>query len=179
MKCPKCNLELNKGICLKCGYMENGFNIKRNKENNKYKDERIYNEDFDIMNQNTTKLLNLLLGPFYFSYRNHLFTGILICTIDLLILIFEINLQNALTSLGNIYNLFAFFNIVFYPIINRMLYMGFSNIICLKLDKIKINKIQKKENSTQILEKHKSRSLAKLIINILIYAITFILLMKG
>ena len=179
MKCPKCKLELNKGICLKCGYMENGYNIERNKENEKYKDIRIYNEDFDIMNQNSTKLLNLLLGPFYFSYRNHLFIGILISIIDLLILTFEINFQNALTTLGSIYNLFAFFNIVLYPIVNRMLYMGFSNVICIKIDEINIKKIKKQENYIQKLEKHKNRSWIKIIINLVIYVIMLGFLLKG
>ena len=176
MKCPKCNLELNKGICLKCGYMENGYKIEKDKENDKYKDIRIYNEDFDVMNQNTTKIQNLILGPFYFAYRNHLYTGIIISIIDLLILIFEINLQNALTTLGSIYNLFAFFNIVFYPIINRMIYMGFSNIICLKLDEINMKKIQNQENYTQKLEKHKSTSIIKILINVIIYAAIYILI---
>ena len=29
MICPKCNIELEKGICLKCGYMENGEQIEQ------------------------------------------------------------------------------------------------------------------------------------------------------
>ena len=52
MKCPNCNIELEKGICLKCGYMENGNTIEQFKDTNQHTNVRLYNEDYDEMNTN-------------------------------------------------------------------------------------------------------------------------------
>ena len=82
MVCPKCNINLDRGICLKCGYMENGEQIEQYKPNDKYTDIRIYNEDFETMNQNQKKYINLIMGPLYFSYRNHILAGTIISIIS-------------------------------------------------------------------------------------------------
>lgn len=179
MICPNCDIEMNKGICLKCGYMENGNYIEQYKKEDRNTDIRIYNEDFDEMNTNQKKYLNFLLGPFYFSYRNHTITGFIIGIIAFIILYFEITLTNALTGIGSIFNLIAFFNITFYIIINRVLYMGFSNVICLTVDKYKIKKIKRKNNNyIDKLVKHKSRSLTQVIIHILLYIILISIIIK-
>ena len=180
MNCPNCNIEMNKGICLKCGYMENGNYIERFKKDDRNTDIRIYNEDYDEMNMNSKKIINLILGPLYFSYRNHLITGIIVSGLSLAILYFEILLTQSLLSLGNIFTLIAFFNTTFYILINRILYMGFSNSICLKLDRNRINKLKGKPNYMDLLVNHKNKSIAKIIINILIYIviISIILFLK-
>ena len=121
MKCPKCNVEMDKGICIKCGYMENGNYIEQFKKDDRNTNIRIYNEDFDEMNTNQKKYLNFLLGPFYFSYRNHLITGFIIGIIAYMIYSFEVKLTNALTSIGSIYTLIAFINVILYILINRIL----------------------------------------------------------
>lgn len=73
MKYPRCNVELENGICLKCGFIETGQQIEKFKTNEKYTDIRIYNDDFEQMNMNENKIANFLLGPLYFSFRNHIF----------------------------------------------------------------------------------------------------------
>lgn len=159
-------------FCIKCGYMENGNYIEQFKKEEKYTDIRIYNENFDEMNTNQKRYLNFLLGPFYFSYRNHIITGFIIGIIEFLIYIFEMILTSALTSIGNIFTLIAFFNIIFYIVINRILYMGFSNAICLFIDKHKIMKIKRKNNNyIDKLIKHKSTSIIFILMHILLYAI--------
>ena len=178
MKCPRCNLELEKGICLKCGYMGNGEQIERFKKEDKYTDIRIYNDDFETMNQNQQKYLNLLLGPLYFSYRNHLIIGTIISIVFFIILYFEMKLTNYLLSIGTLCTLLAFFNITFYILINRVLYMTFSNPICIKLDNIKIKKIKKKKNYIDKLVRHKSKSIISLILQLVIYIIIGILILK-
>ena len=182
MKCPNCNIELERNICIKCGYMENGNYIEKFKKEDKYTDIRIYNEAFDEMNLNLKKWKNFILGPFYFSYRNHIITGTIIGIIAFLIFLFEIYLTNSLNFIGNIYSLIAFFNVVFYITINRILYMGFSNVICLAIDKKKINKIKEKnKNYIEKLVNHKSTGIAYILIQILIYAIIIgiIYIIKG
>ena len=174
MKCPKCNIELNKGICLKCGYMENGNQIEQFKKHDKYTNIRIYNEDFDQMNQNLNKGIVFVLGPFYFSYRNHLLIGLIIGIIDILLLMLVYNIVNALTSLGSIYNLYAFFIVVFYPIINRVLYMSFSNSICILLDTYKVKRI----SNMDTLVNHRSKSFIKIFIHILLYMVILGFILK-
>lgn len=174
MMCPKCGISLEKGVCLKCGFMENGNVIHRYNNSDKYTSFRIYNEDFDNMNQNFYKFLIFILGPFYFSYRNHLFFGFFIGLIDLLFSSFVLEVIDSLNFLGNIYSLYAFFLTVFYPIVNRALYMGFSNSICIKLDGIGIKKLEKYDNYMDLLVNHKCRSFGKLIIHVLLYVVLFL-----
>ena len=177
MICPRCKIEMNKGICLKCGYMENGNQIERYKHQEKYDDIRIYNEDFDEMNTNEKKYLNFLLGPIYFSYRNHLLVGTIITIISLIILKIEMSLTNSLLSIGGLADLFAFINIVIYITINRILYMSFSNILCIKLDNLKIKNIKKQNKDyMNILVKHNSKSIISTVIQIAI--IIAIILLK-
>lgn len=177
MICPKCKIEMNKGICLKCGYMENGNQIEQYKNQKKYDDIRIYNEDFDEMNTNEKKYLNFLLGPIYFSYRNHLLVGTIITIISLIILKIEMTLTNSLLSVGGLADLFAFINIVIYITINRILYMSFSNILCIKLDNLKIKNIKKQNKDyMNILVKHNSKSIISTVIQIAI--IIAIILLK-
>lgn len=168
MICPRCNIELDKGICLKCGYMQNGEQIEQFKKEDKYTDIRIYNDDFDKMNTNQNKLLNLILGPLYFSFRNHLIIGTVISIISLLILNVEIKLTNYLLSIGSLCTLLAFFNAIFYIFINRIIYMSFSNPLCIKLDELKIKTKKPNKNYIEKLVRHKSKSILSLILQIII-----------
>ena len=175
MKCPNCNIEMNNGICLKCGYMSNGNYIEQYKKTDKYTAIRMYNEDYDIMNYNSSKLLTFFLGPFYFSYRNHLLIGFLISIIDLLMFLLYININDSLNYLGSIFSVFAYFNTVFYPIINRAFYIGFSNTICIFIDKCMVKKLMLKSNYIDKLIKHKSKSFLKLFIHILLFIVVIII----
>lgn len=175
MKCPNCNVELEKGICLKCGYMENGNKIERFKDSNQHTEIRLYNEDFDEMNTNQNKFLNFIMGSYYFSYRGHLITGLISTIIATLVFLFEIKLTNALEILGSGAVLGIFLNTTFYVIINRVIYMSFSNPICIAIDKCKSKKIKNKDK----LIKHKCRNYMYLIIHILISIIPIILILKN
>ena len=178
MICPKCNIELEKGICLKCGYMENGEQIEQFKKDDKYTDIRIYNEDFEQMNTNQNKCINFLLGPLYFSFRNHLIIGTIISLLAFLILYMEMKITDYFLQIGTLCTLLAFFNLTFYILINRVTYMAFSNPICIELDKIKIKKIKKHKNYIDKLARHKSKSFLSLLIQILIYIIIGIFILK-
>lgn len=179
MVCPKCNINLDRGICLKCGYMENGEQIEQYKPNDKYTDIRIYNEDFETMNQNQKKYINLIMGPLYFSYRNHILAGTIISIISFLILYIEIKITDYILSIGILSTLLYFLNTTTYILINRILYMSFSNVICIKLDNAKIKKIKKQnKNYIEILSKHKSKSIISLLIQIFFYIIISIFLLK-
>lgn len=175
MKCPNCNIELEKGICLKCGYMENGNIIEQFKDTNQHTNVRLYNEDYDEMNTNQNKCLNLIMGSYYFSYRGHLITGLISTIIASLILFLELKITNALGQLGSDIMLVIFLNATFYIIINRIIYMSFSNPICIGLDKCKSKKIK----DTNKLVNHKCRNITYLIIHILLSIIPMILILKN
>ena len=179
MLCPRCNIELENGICLKCGFAESGENIERFKKNDKYTDIRLYNDDFEEMNTNQYKIINFFMGPLYFSFRNHLIVGTIISLLAFLVLKFEIALTNYFLSIGTLCTLLAFFNVTFYAVINRALYMAFSNSICIALDKIKIKRIKSKyEDPIPVLVNHNSKSILTLLIQILIYIITAVFILK-
>ena len=175
MKCPNCNIELEKGICLKCGYMENGNTIEQFKDTNQHTNVRLYNEDYDEMNTNQNKCLNLIMGSYYFSYRGHLITGLISTIIASLILFLELKITNALEQLGSEIMLVIFLNATFYIIINRIIYMSFSDPICIEIDKCKSKKIK----DTNKLVNHKCRNLLYLIIHILLSVIPLILIIKN
>lgn len=175
MKCPNCNIELEKGICLKCGYMENGNTIEQFKDTNQHTNVRLYNEDYDEMNTNQNKCLNLIMGSYYFSYRGHLITGLISTIIASLILFLELKITNALGQLGSEIMLVIFLNATFYIIINRIIYMSFSDPICIEIDKCKSKKIK----DTNKLVNHKCRNLLYLIIHILLSVIPLILIIKN
>lgn len=179
MECPRCNIELENGICLKCGFVEDGQQIEQFKKNDKYTDIRIYNLDFEEMNTNQNKFVNFLMGPLYFSFRNHLIVGTIISILAYLVLMFEIRLTNYFLTIGTLCTLLAFFNITFYIVINRVLYMAFSNPICIVLDKIKIKRIKKhNKNYIDKFVNHNAKSILTLLIQILIYIIIAIFILK-
>ena len=175
MKCPNCNIELEKGICLKCGYMQNGNKIERFKDTNQHTEVRLYNEDFDEMNTNQNKFLNFIMGSYYFSYRGHLIAGLISTIISSIILFFELKLTNALSQLGIGTLLLRFLNTTFYIVINRIIYMSFSNPICIEIDKSKSKKIK----DTNKLVNHKCKNILYLIIHILLSIIPLVLILKN
>lgn len=175
MICPKCNVEMERGICIKCGYMENGNTIEQFKDTDQHTDIRLYNEDFDQMNTNQKKLMNFIMGSYYFSYRGHLIMGLISTIIAFTVLLFEIKLTNAILALGNISLLMNFLNLTLYIIINRIIYMSFSNPICIEIDKCKSKKIK----DTNKLVNHKCRNILYLIIHVLLSVIPLILIIKN
>lgn len=152
--------------------MENGNTIEQFKDSDQHTNVRLYNEDYDEMNTNQNKCLNLIMGSYYFSYRGHLITGLISTIIASLILFLELKITNALGQLGSEIMLVIFLNATFYIIINRIIYMSFSDPICIEIDKCKSKKIK----DTNKLVNHKCRNLLYLIIHILLSVIPIILI---
>lgn len=155
--------------------MENGNTIEQFKDSDQHTNVRLYNEDYDEMNTNQNKCLNLIIGSYYFSYRGHLITGLISTIIASLILFLELKITNALGQLGSEIMLVIFLNATFYIIINRIIYMSFSDPICIEIDKCKSKKIK----DTNKLVNHKCRNLLYLIIHILLSVIPIILILKN
>ena len=111
--------------------------------------------------------------------RNHLLIGTIISILSYIIFMFEMKITDAFLSIGTLCTLLAVINITFYIVINRVLYMTFSNAICIELDKIKIKAI-KKHNEKYIdkLVTHKSKSIISLLVQILIYILVAIFILK-
>lgn len=152
--------------------MENGNTIEQFKDSDQHTNVRLYNEDYDEMNTNQNKCLNLIMGSYYFSYRGHLITGLISTIIASLILFLELKITNALGQLGSEIMLVIFLNATFYIIVNRIIYMSFSDPICIEIDKCKSKKIK----DTNKLVNHKCRNLLYLIIHILLSVIPIILI---
>lgn len=155
--------------------MENGNTIEQFKDSDQHTNVRLYNEDYDEMNTNQNKCLNLIIGSYYFSYRGHLITGLISTIIASLILFLELKITNALGQLGSEIMLVIFLNATFYIIVNRIIYMSFSDPICIEIDKCKSKKIK----DTNKLVNHKCRNLLYLIIHILLSVIPIILILKN
>lgn len=172
MICPKCKIEMKNGFCLKCGYMESGNMIQTESKNDKrYEDMKILNEDFDMMNRNENGLIAMLLGNFYLSYHGHLFTGLLLGLLDYLLFY----LINVITS-DFYFSFIIYFSIFFYLLVTRILYGIFLNIICIKLDELKIKiikKIYKQNYKNKLGGYHKS--IVYVFLNILIYVIIIVI----
>jgi len=170
MICPKCNGKIVDGCCTKCGYLENGNRIENNNID-KNEDLKLFNKDFEIINENRNLLWVFILGPLYFSYRGYFFLGTILGLIDYFIFYYFINtsimvLVFGITMIGPIYIL-----------INRLIYIIFSNYICLLIDKIKIKRIKKKykESYKEKLKEYKHNKYY-LIFSIIIYlALIFII----
>ena len=171
MICPKCNVEMEKGICIRCGYMENGNTIEQFKDSNQHTEVRLYNEDYDQMNTNQNKFMNFIMG----SYRGHFVIGIISTTIAFTILFLELKITKALSQFGSVTLILTFLNTILYLVINRVIYMSFSNPICIELDKCKSKKIK----DTNKLINHKCRNMMFLLIHILLSIMPLILIIKN
>lgn len=169
MKCPKCEIELINGCCLRCGYLPNGNQIKYNYETiDKFKEQKLFNKNFDTMYRNEKLYINFILGPLYFSYRGHFILGTISVFIDFLLF----------WLVGNIAAMFSFFPIIMcvYMAINRIIYSGFSNVICLLIDNIRIKSIKKrcKDNYLEKLKDYKHKKIY-LLLTILFYLIPIVI----
>lgn len=168
MICPKCQRELKDGCCLKCGYMDNGNSIDLiKKEENKFEDMQLFNNDFDKMYRNENSIFPLIFGSYYLSYRGYLILGTLLGILDPFLCIL---IGNKLRS--PYFQFTGHYSMIFYIILTRILYGTTFNALCITLDKIKIKWLKKiyKDKYKERLIKHKSR-LFYVFLNFLIYAI--------
>jgi len=152
MRCEKCDGKIVGGCCTKCGTLQNGNKIMQ-VEVDKNEDLKLYNKDFDIINQNKNLFLIFLLGPLYFSYRGYFLLGTVLGIVDYLLLYYMMN--NVLNII--IFILGSMWVFLLYMFINRLFYIIFSNYLCLLIDKYKVKKIKEKykKNYKSILKKHK------------------------
>lgn len=152
MRCEKCDGKIVGGCCTKCGALQNGNQIKE-VEIDKNEDLKLYNKDFDIVNQNKNLFLIFIFGPLYFSYRGYFLLGTILGIVDYLLLYYMMN--NVLGIIIFIFGPAIVF--ILYMLINRLFYVIFSNYICLLIDKYKVKKIKEKytKNYKSILKKHK------------------------
>ena len=167
MKCPKCNGTIVDSCCVNCGYLLNGNQIK-NKEIDKNEDLKLFNKDFDTINRNKNLLLIFILGPLYFSYRGYFFIGTMMGLIDYLLFYYFMN--NLFTIIILIFG--GFWVAMIYLFLNRLIYIIFSNHICILIDKIKIKIIKKKhkENYKVKLKQYKHNKYY-LLITLIVYLI--------
>ena len=82
MKCPKCKCQMIDGVCIKCGYMKTGVNIKINYDYSR-SDLELFEKDYDNMIHNRKLLKPYLLGTLYIGYKGHLIIGVLLSFIEL------------------------------------------------------------------------------------------------
>lgn len=139
MKCPNCNKEMHDNYCMVCGYMTNGNFVGEYVEF-KNKDIKVFQKDFDVMNQNSNKILTLFLGPLYFSYKGNFLFGFIFLIIDILLFILSAYIFSIIPFTFPL----TFLGVFIYILISRTFYMSFSNYICLRLDEIKISRYKRK-----------------------------------
>lgn len=168
-KCPKCNAVIYNDCCVGCGYMTNGNYIKVNSSATKFKDLRTYNNSFEEMTRNEKKFITFILGSFYFSYRNHFLIGILISTFDVLFSCFIIEWFMDFFAPSDLLMLyFVYVYILLYIIIKKLLYMTFANMVCLKLDELRLKHLKiKHKNYEEIISSHDDKSVFKLLLNLI------------
>lgn len=164
MICPRCNVEMKSYYCIRCGYMENGKKIGEYKFKSKYEDVRLYNMSFDEMYRNEKKFYPFLLGNFYFSYKNHLFTGFIFGIIDFIFFYSIATLSSVLLS----NSLFINLSLLTYVILNRLFYCTFANAICIEIDKYMVKRLNKKDKKESI-AKHKDKKITNIFLNVLLY----------
>jgi len=173
MNCPKCNSEFMDGCCIKCGYMLNGNQIEE-KNADKFKEQKLFNKDFDKINRNKNLLLVWILGPLYFSYRGYFFIGTALGIIDYFIFyLFMNSITLNFLIFGNILLVFLFF------LLDRLIYVVLANYICLLIDRVKIKVIRKiyKDNYIDKLRRYKHHKIYFLFTIIIYIVLIFIFFM--
>lgn len=185
VKCPKCNSNMINNCCVKCGYMSNGSVSGAFTLPDKNEDLKLYNKDFDKLNMNENKFFLFLFQSSYIAYQDHFLFSILISLIysiiDIVIVLFYYfifvialgRINAALALLFPVMVLVHFF-------IKRVIYVMFANMICLKLDKLKIKKLKEKnDNYKVILKNNKNTNIislcASMLINFIILVMKFII----
>ena len=171
MKCPNCNKEMKNNYCMVCGYMQNG-NFVGECINEKNNDIKIYQKNFDIMNQNENKILTMLMGPIYMSYKGYLVLGVILSILDIFFMYLTIYIFSLIPFTISL----SFLGFILYLLISRIIFMSFFNSLCLYIDNIKIKRIVKKYKNSykNKLYKHNNKIIF-MILNILIYIIVIIL----
>ena len=166
MKYIKCMGEIIDGYCTKCGYLDTNYFVKNSIDIDKDVNIKLYNIDFNIMNTNSNGFISLFMGPIYFSYRDHFTLGFILSNIDFLIILFLLELS--MQSFILVYFLFI------YLVTSRVLLYMFSNMVCLKLDRIKIRLHEKKKESDRFMLTHNSRNYLLVFITILSMIFTMV-----
>ena len=169
MICPRCNNEMKDHCCIRCGYMTNGNFVSQDSSEDKYDDLRTYNNYFDEMIRNENSWLCFVLGPLYFSYRNHLLCGTILTGIHLFL--FYLTGYTASLFLSEVVMVYLiYFNLFIYIILSRILYVMFDNILCIKIDQYQLKKYKNNhEDYQKMISEHEGKDILKVFLNIAIY----------
>lgn len=170
MECPKCGGIIIDNCCIKCGQLINGNKIKIEENmNDKFYLQRKFNKYFETMYRNEKTYINFFLGPLYFSYRGHFFTGTILVFVDFVMYCFIASIIFINPMVSGLIRLIYLF-------LNRLVYATIANSICVFIDNIKIQRIRKKykENYIEKLEKYKHREFY-LLLTIIFYLIIILL----
>ncbi|MDD5887889.1 MAG: hypothetical protein PUC82_00110 [bacterium] len=139
MNCPNCNKKMEKNFCMHCGYMLNGNFINRSKSEIVASDLELYlGKKFDIINRNINTPVIFFLGPLYFCFNKLVLLGVIAFILDILYYILNYFLTKLLAPSLMPASIFLSFILV------RLFYVTCANLIYMKICKIKINKIKKK-----------------------------------
>ena len=174
MRCLKCSGKVIDGVCIKCGYMQNGKNVSFNYDDKKT-DLEIYEKDYDDMLHNRKLWKRYLLGTFYIGYKTHLLIGVILSFIELICFYFCFRFFSSFAfAFSNIFGLtFTFIIWIFM----RLILTSVLNPFILYLDKRDIKRIKKSysKNYKLILAYHKSSSPFLLFLNILFCIMFFVI----
>ena len=164
MKCEKCGGKIVNGCCINCGYMING-NYSKMEDTDNFIDIKNYNSSFDEMYRNEKIYLPIILGPLYFSYRNHVLLGILFSTIDLIVSMFVISTLSGVFS----FNILGFYmSAIIYIVVRGLFYAVIANPICIRLELFEVKWLKLRNKFEKVIIKRKSKSIMKIIINLLV-----------
>lgn len=169
-KCPKCHSEVLDECCLKCGYMANGNNVSLEEAPDQNRDIKLFNADFEKMCRNDNYYIPMLIGPFYFSYRNIFWLGFIFGIIDFVFLLLAMQVASYFSYISIII-------IIIYIVFNRLMYASFANELCLLIDKVKIKRIKNKYGETyqeKLILHH--NSFFKIILTMELYILIFFII---
>lgn len=142
MICPKCNMKMEKGICIRCGYMSNGNTVNIKKDIIISDLEKYLGNDYQKIYYNENSLLSFFLGPLYFFYLKYPLVAVILMLLDI-ISIFTVGYIVAFIPILGAFSMLSMF-ITF--IINRLIFSAINNMLYLFLISHKIRRIKKHNN---------------------------------
>ena len=139
--CPRCGSMIKNNYCVKCG-PANNFYVEKLTKNDKKTDLELFMKDsYKKAKYNNNLFLIFIMGPLYYSYYKLYFLGFILFAIEFFLCFY---VHNLLFYLG-----FGMFSIILFYICSRTLYLLFTNILLLKLMKLKLNIIRHFNKTTR------------------------------
>lgn len=150
MICPNCQIKMKNGICIRCGYMNNGNTVNVKKDITINDLEKYLGNDYQKIYYNENSLVSFFLGPLYFFYLNYPLIAFLFIILDM-VTIFTVGYIVAfIPILGAFSPICMIMTFVF----NRLIFSAINNMLYLSLLKHKIKRIKKRENLELYIQSH-------------------------